>query len=365
MLRKRLTMSMPPRQQRRTGACRQCTIVFAVATLMVALVLTHAALLGRARDNWREGKPSAIITLTHLESTSSKKAPSSNGAAHDRAHALPSASSNSSRAARLESTFSRKAPSSDGAAHDRAHTLPSASSNSSRAANETKTDLSSTGAPSSTSIAFDKIYRHKYWTNRQEAESISGPGSTKHDTAKGRVCIAAWLAKYGIASLGDICGDFNWQHLIPGINESNYIGFDTSELALERARRKHARWRLERLDLVDRIPPKTDAFMVREVLQHLPLKMGTKLLQNVIRSGVRFLIVSTFPGSANKDIPIGQYYMNNVARAPFAALLLQAAGAQGGGGEGNVKPLETCRLYSTRKYGELWLLDVRAGLEPP
>lgn len=215
------------------------------------------------------------------------------------------------------------------------------------------------GEASSTSAAFDKIYREKLWTNRRESESISGPGSTKRDTQMGRVCIAAWLEKYGIASLGDICGDFNWQHMIRGINESNYIGFDTSEVALERARRKHPGWRLERLDLVDHVPPHTDAFMVREVLQHLPLKMGAKLVQNVIRSGARFLIVSTFPSRANHDIPVGQYYTNNIAREPFASLLVAASGAPVRRRD-SVKPLETCRLYSTRTEGELWLLDLRA-----
>jgi len=201
---------------------------------------------------------------------------------------------------------------------------------------------------STTSAEFDKIYQSRYWVSgREGAESHSGPGSTVADTAKVRVCVAAWLKKYHIETLGDICGDFNWQHKIEGINSSNYFGFDTSALALKRASNKHPSFNFQLLDLVDKIPPKTDAFMVREVLQHLPLRMSVKLIQNVLESGVRFIILSTFPKGTNMEIRIGQYYENNLSKEPFKSILP------------NSSPLETCSLYTHRNNGQLWLLDAR------
>ena len=80
------------------------------------------------------------------------------------------------------------------------------------------------------------------------------------------------------------CNINTHQHKIEGINSSNYFGFDTSALALRRASNKHPSFNFQLLDLVDTIPPKTDAFMVREVLQHLPLRVCVcycKILQLV------------------------------------------------------------------------------------
>ena len=355
-------------RERLAWACRQGIIVWAVAIIMMTLVLARAALLGRGGGlaRVRDSKPPAEITTKHTGVGQGHAHPGEGERERERERETTTPFPRLGRVnlTHSEPTASSKAPSSRAAAHDIARTLARApASSSSRAADPSAHVLSR--AASSTSTAFDKIYRDKYWTNGRESESISGPGSTRRDTEKGRVCIAAWLEKYGIVSLGDICGDFNWQHMIRGINESNYIGLDTSELALERARRDHPGWRLERLDLVDNVPPPTDAFMVREVLQHLPLKLGAKLVQNVIRSGARFLIVSTFPGNINKDIRTGQYYMNDVAREPFASVLVAASGAHRGGGHRNLRPLETCRLYSTRKHGELWLLDLRASGASP
>ena len=132
-----------------------------------------------------------------------------------------------------------------------------------------------------------------------------------------------------------------------------YVGYDISKNSIRLARENNQdepNMRFEQLDLVDTVPPTHDVFMVRDVIQHLPLTMGVEALRNVVKSGSRYLIVSSYPSQPrNVDIAIGGYYGNNVYATPFDVLRL-------------AQPLDSCENYDGRfrsMGSKLMLIDLR------
>ena len=171
---------------------------------------------------------------------------------------------------------------------------------------------------------FERFASQNAWRSR---ETVSGPGSELARTVSARHCLGRWIAQYGWRSVGDICGDGNWQGNITGIDSIAYTGYDIANFSLRRARHKnhgHATMRFKQMDLVDTVPPTADAFIVRDVIQHLPLRMGMQVLQNVVRSKAQFLVVSSFPNvKLNIGVQIGGFYRNNIYAPPFDTLELQ------------------------------------------
>eukprot|EP01068_Selenidium_serpulae_P019286 Selendium_serpulae@DN6519_c1_g1_i20.p1 len=79
--------------------------------------------------------------------------------------------------------------------------------------------------------------------------------------------------------------------------------------------------------------------MIRDVIQHLPLKLGINSLENIRQSGAAYLIVSNFPSNLfhrskiNQDTFVGGYHKNDVYRRPYDVLQLSP-------------PLEACKNHN-------------------
>eukprot|EP00747_Dinoflagellata_sp_TGD_P138881 gnl/TRDRNA2_/TRDRNA2_175841_c2_seq19.p1 gnl/TRDRNA2_/TRDRNA2_175841_c2~~gnl/TRDRNA2_/TRDRNA2_175841_c2_seq19.p1 ORF type:complete len:128 (-),score=9.90 gnl/TRDRNA2_/TRDRNA2_175841_c2_seq19:343-726(-) len=76
------------------------------------------------------------------------------------------------------------------------------------------------------------------------------------------------------------------------------------------------------MNLINTVPEKSDLFLMRDVLMHLPLDAGRRMLVNAKRSGARYIAVTTFNRAAsNRNITFGphrnNFYTNNVHKAPF------------------------------------------------
>lgn len=180
----------------------------------------------------------------------------------------------------------------------------------------------------SVEAAFEAIAVNRVWGNpdiNQHLQSLSGPGSMLQTTKRLRRCLGQWIARFNITSIVDApCGDATWQGSIPGIHEVRYTGFDVSKHTLRRAKMTNANaslMRFVRADLTKRVPPRADLIMVRDVVQHLPLRLGVQLLTNAKVSGARWLAVSTYggPKATNREVKVGGYYQNNIHLPPFNA----------------------------------------------
>lgn len=167
---------------------------------------------------------------------------------------------------------------------------------------------------------FDRIYRRNLWNG---VESRSGPGSGSVPTQP----VADWLARFvqerSVRSVLDIgCGDNWWMPDLP-----RYLGIDVSREAIRRAQRNRPGRRFRIHDATRGLPRGIwDLVIVRDVLQHLPLRDGMDLLGHVMkRRRTRFLLASTYTGASgyaargvNVDITQGDCYTNDLTSAPFS-----------------------------------------------
>jgi len=146
------------------------------------------------------------------------------------------------------------------------------------------------------------------------------------NTVSVRTCLGQWLQRYPITTMGDICGDANWQRHIPEVHKVTYHGYDVSIEALEQAHKSNVGtgFTFEELDLTATVPPQSDLFLVRDVVQHLSFSLAVRAVRNVIRSGTRFLAISSFHRNQGRvaDINVGNATPYNLHRAPFDVLRL-------------------------------------------
>ena len=164
---------------------------------------------------------------------------------------------------------------------------------------------------------FKHIYETNHW---DEAESVSGPGSTLEETEPIRRELPALLAELGASSLLDLpCGDFHWmQHT--DLSGVRYIGGDLVGDLIECNQKKHSCDGVEfqKIDLVNDTLPAVDVILCRDCLVHLSFADAQAALSNIARSGAGWLLATSFPSvTRNDDIVTGQWRPINLTLPPF------------------------------------------------
>jgi hypothetical protein len=164
---------------------------------------------------------------------------------------------------------------------------------------------------------FELVHARSLWGS---AESVSGTGSTWAETAVLRSRLPALLRRLAVRTLLDVpCGDFNWlQHV--DLGSIRYVGLDVVAPLIEQNRLRYAapgrEFHVGDL-LVDALPA-ADAALVRDCLVHLSFEEGRRALGRLQTSGIRYLLLTTFPATdVNEDIPSGLWRPLNMERPPF------------------------------------------------
>ncbi len=176
--------------------------------------------------------------------------------------------------------------------------------------------------------AFNNIYNESLWGD--ENGTKSGGGSTRSINRTRNLFLAFSILRLNVKEIYDICGDCNWQKdfmkLLP---DRQYFGVDASSVALDKARGRllpNMQVSAKVCDMVKNCPPiknpKQSLFIVKEVIQHLPLNMGVSLLKNIKNAGVRFIAIThhdpkLHEGVANNNVEPGGFYPNNIFIEPF------------------------------------------------
>lgn len=164
---------------------------------------------------------------------------------------------------------------------------------------------------------FTKIYKENHW---ESEESISGPGSASDQTTEVKNIISKVIREYGISSMLDLpCGDFGWMK-DTDLQGCLYIGGDIVEELVTSNRRSYGSDRVEFriLDLISDPLPETDLILVRDCLVHLSEKQIGEALENIRKSGIKYLLTTTFTSDrANYDIHAGDWRPVNLLKPPF------------------------------------------------
>ena len=164
---------------------------------------------------------------------------------------------------------------------------------------------------------FERIYSTNLWS---DPSTRSGTGSSLDSTRVVRRELPRALHELDVRALLDApCGDFTWmQHVdLSGIE---YIGGDIvpSIIANDQKLYGSRSRRFIELDLTRDQLPEADVLLCRDCLVHLSYANISAVLANIARSGIRYILMTSFPGRGdNKDIQDGDWRPLDFQAPPF------------------------------------------------
>lgn len=140
---------------------------------------------------------------------------------------------------------------------------------------------------------FQDVYTN--WRFGGWPESKSGGGSTLDETEGIRQQIKQLVKDKEIKSVVDVpCGDFNWMKDIVYSFES-YTGCDiVPELIADNQRYANQIIKFQELDITQNEIPEADLLIVRDVIGHLSLEDGKKVIANILNSKCKYLLTTTW-----------------------------------------------------------------------
>lgn len=164
---------------------------------------------------------------------------------------------------------------------------------------------------------FERIYSTNLWS---DPETRSGTGSSLDSTRVLREKLPGALRRLGTRVLLDApCGDFTWMARVD-LGGISYFGADIVPSIITENQRRFAsesRHFLE-LDLTRDLMPDADVLLCRDCLVHLSYENISRLLKNLRRSNIRYILMTTFPGRGdNKDVEDGDWRPLDFEAPPF------------------------------------------------
>lgn len=165
---------------------------------------------------------------------------------------------------------------------------------------------------------FERIYHTNLWS---DPETRSGTGSSLDSTRVLRERLPDALHNLGTKVLLDVpCGDFTWMERVD-LTGIDYIGGDIVRSIVDANRQQKAgkgRSFIE-VDLTRDKLPDADVLLCRDCLVHLSYANIARVFDNIRRSRIGFLLMTSFPGRGdNKDVEDGDWRPLDFAAAPFS-----------------------------------------------
>ena len=165
---------------------------------------------------------------------------------------------------------------------------------------------------------FERIYHTNLWS---DPETRSGTGSSLDSTRVLREKLPDVLHQLGTRVLLDIpCGDFSWMDHVD-LSGISYIGGDIVRSIIESNREEKSgedRSFIE-IDLTRDVLPDADVLLCRDCLVHLTYANIARVLDNVRRSNIRYVLMTSFPGRGdNADVEDGDWRPLDFEAPPFS-----------------------------------------------
>ena len=152
---------------------------------------------------------------------------------------------------------------------------------------------------------FDKVFDNNLWNGEQ---SRSGPGSEGICANDKILCLKFILQKFNIKSIVDIgCGDMFWMKdlIVENSDVISYIGVDVSHSVIKENKRKafpdHIQFKHTTEIDFERV--EADSFIAFDVFGHMLHEEIVELLKRIIKSNVKYLIVTD---RMNSNLDIGK-----------------------------------------------------------
>lgn len=166
---------------------------------------------------------------------------------------------------------------------------------------------------------FTEYFKNNTW---QGKESVSGPGSDYEQTKYLIPELQILINSLEIKTMLDApCGDFNWMKRLD-LSKVKYFGADIVEELIDKNNRRYKQKNISFsvIDIVKDKIPTVDLVMVRDCFVHLPNSDIMKALNNIKKSGSKYLLTTNFFWKnmpVNKDIKVGDWRRIDLTSAPF------------------------------------------------
>ena len=164
---------------------------------------------------------------------------------------------------------------------------------------------------------FTRIYDRNVW---RDPVTFSGAGSSSTQTVNIIKELPLLFKELNVATILDIpCGDFNWMQCVD-LTGIDYTGADIVQGIIDVNIERHGKENIKflHLNLIDSDLPKVDLIICRDCLVHFSYEYVVRALDNIKRSGSKYLLTTTFPEKQyNPNIPIGWWHPYNLEIKPF------------------------------------------------
>ena len=164
---------------------------------------------------------------------------------------------------------------------------------------------------------FERIYSTNLWSDPQ---TRSGTGSSLESTRVLREKLPGALRALGTRVVLDApCGDFTWMAHVD-LSGISYIGADIVPSIIAENERlfASASRRFVELDLTHDPLPDADVLLCRDCLIHLSYANIGRVFENIKRSNIRYILMTTFPGRGdNEDVEDGDWRPLDFEAPPF------------------------------------------------
>ena len=129
-----------------------------------------------------------------------------------------------------------------------------------------------------------------YW------QSASGPGSALNVASDTLKLIESTISKHNITSILDLgCGDWNWMQKLT-LDKITYEGWDAGKSIIKSNTENYSNSNITfyRKDIITEEYPKVDLVICRDVLFHLPIEDGARVVEKIKASGAKYLISTSY-----------------------------------------------------------------------
>lgn len=166
--------------------------------------------------------------------------------------------------------------------------------------------------------AFRFAHRENFWKG---SETPSGAGSGLDQTAGLVAALPGLFRRVGVRRVLDVpCGGFHWMSRVD-LSGIEYIGGDLVPEVVESAAATYPgpNRRFMVLDLTTSRLPAADLLLCRDCLVHLSVADIGRVVRNVRRSGIPYLLTTTFTAEReNRGIVTGDWRPLNLQAPPFS-----------------------------------------------
>jgi len=165
---------------------------------------------------------------------------------------------------------------------------------------------------------FKYINRKNIWGT---SDSVSGLGSTLEQTTEIRKVFPKIAKELQIVSMLDVpCGDYFWMRHVDLSFLKTYIGADiVDDLVLANSKYATQKVSFRYINLLSDQMPTVDLVLCRDCLVHFSFLDIFTAIENIIRSGSKYLMTTTYYniGRRNVDILTGEWRPINLQLPPF------------------------------------------------